>query len=42
MAQKANMLFKNKFPYSSVIDEAIDLICKAHHHIPPEEKVSLG
>jgi len=46
VAQKANLSFKNKFPYISVIGEASDFkfgmqleFAKARHHIPPEEKV---
>jgi len=47
VAQKANMSFKNRFPYISVTDEASDLkkilamrlgFAKAHHQIPLEEK----
>jgi len=45
MAQKANLSFKNKFPYISAIDEASDFkfsmqrrFAKAHHQIPLEEK----
>jgi len=47
VAQKANLLFKNRFPYISAIDEASDfkfgmhlgfVIVKAHHQIPLEEK----
>jgi len=41
--------FKNKFPYISIIDEASNFKCgvqlefaKAHHQIPPEEKVSVA
>jgi len=40
VAQKANLSFKNKCPYISVIDEAIDFtfgtqlgFAKAHHQI---------
>ena len=43
VTQKANMSFKNRFPYISVIDEASDfkfgsqlLFAKAHHEIPLE------
>jgi len=43
VAQKANLLFKNRFPYISVLDEAnvfkfgMQLrFGKAHHHIPLE------
>jgi len=39
------VLFKNKFPYISVIDKASEFkfglqlgFAKAHHYIPPEEK----
>jgi len=46
MTQKANLSFKNTFPYISVIDEARDfkfgmqlVLAKAHHEIPQEEKV---
>jgi len=49
VAQKANLSFKNKFPYISVLDEASDLkfgmqleFAKAHHQIPPEEKVGVA
>jgi len=49
LAQKAHLSFKNKFPYISVIDEAIDFklgtqleFAKADHQIPPEEKVSVA
>jgi len=45
VAQKANLLFKNKFPYISVTDKASDFkfgtqlgFAKAHHQIPLEEK----
>jgi len=45
VAQKANLSFKNGFPYSSVTDEASDLkfgtqlgFAKAHHKIPLKEK----
>ena len=45
MAKKANLSFKNRFPYNSVIDEASDLkfdmqlgFAEAHHLIPLEEK----
>jgi len=45
VAQKANLSFKNKFPYISVKDEASDFkfvvqleFTKTHHQIPPEEK----
>jgi len=43
--KKANLWFKNRFPYISVIDEASDFkfgmqlgFAKAHYQIPPEEK----
>ena len=46
VAQKANLSFKHKFPYISVIDEASDFkfgmqleFAKAHHQFSPEEKV---
>ena len=46
MAQKVNWSFKNQLSYISVIDEASDFkfgtqleFTKAHHQIPPEEKV---
>jgi len=49
MAQKANLSFKNKFPYISVTDEASDFkfgmplrFAIAHHQIPPEEKVGMA
>jgi len=49
VAQKANLSFKNKFPYIFVIDEASDFkfgmqlrFAKAHHQIPLEEKVGVG
>jgi len=41
VAQKANLLFKNRFPYISVTDENSDFkfgielgFAKAHHQIP--------
>ena len=47
MAQKANLSFKNKFPYISVVDEASNFkfgmqlgFAKAHH-IVLEEKVGV-
>ena len=47
MAQKANLFFKNRFPYISVLDEASDFkfgmqlgFAKAHNQIPLEEKVA--
>jgi len=49
VAQKVNLLFKNKFSYNSVIDEASDFkfgnqlgFAKAHHQIPPENKTGCG
>jgi len=46
VAQKANWLFKNRFPYISVIYGANDFkfgmqlrLAKAHHEIPLEEKL---
>jgi len=49
VAQKANLLFKNRLPYISVIDEASDFkfvmqlrFAKAHHEIPLEEKVGVA
>jgi len=49
VAQKANLSFKNRFPYISVIYEASDFqfgkqlgFAKAHHHIPLEEKVGVS
>jgi len=48
VAQKANLSFKNRYPYLSVIDEASDFrfgswlgFAKAHHEITPREK-SMG
>jgi len=48
VAQKANLSYKNRFPYISVTDEASDfkfglqlLFAKAHHVIPLEEKVDV-
>jgi len=48
LAQKANLSFKNRFPYISVIDKASDFkfgmqlrFVKAHHEIPLEEKVGV-
>ena len=45
VAKKANLSFKNRFPYSSVIDEACDFriskpmrFAKAHHKITPKGK----
>jgi len=49
VAHKANLSFKNKFHYISVIDEASDFkfgtqlgFGKAHHQIPLEEKVDVA
>jgi len=49
VAQKANLSFKNRFIYISVIDEASDFkfgihlgFAKAHHQIPLEEKVGVA
>jgi len=49
VAQKANLSFKNKFPYISVTDEASDFkfvmqlkFAKFYHKIPPEEKSRWG
>jgi len=49
VAQKANLSFKNRFPYISVIDEASDFkfgvqlgFANAHHQIPVEEKVGVA
>jgi len=49
VAQKANLSFKNRLPYISVIDEASDFkfgmqlrFAKAHHEIPLEEKVGVA
>jgi len=48
VAQKANLSFKNRFPYISVTDEANDFkfgmqlgFAKAHQQIPLEERVSM-
>ena len=45
VTQKANLSYKNRFPYISIIDEASDFkfgmqlrFAKAHHDIPLEEK----
>jgi len=45
----ANLLFKNRFPYVSITDEASDFkfgmqlgFAKAHHLIPLEEKVGVA
>jgi len=49
VAQKANLSFKNRFPYISLIDEASDVkfdmllgFAKAHHEISLEEKVGVA
>ena len=49
MAQITNLLFKNRFPYISVLNEASDFkfgmqlqFAKAHHKIPLEEKVGVA
>ena len=49
VAQKANLSFKNRFSYISVIDVASDFkfrmqlrYAKAHHEIPLEEKGYIG
>jgi len=49
VAQKANLSFKNRLPYISVIDKASDFkfgmqlrFAKAHHEIPLEEKVGVA
>jgi len=49
VAQKANFLFKNRFLYISVLDEASDFkfgkqlgFAKVHHQIPLEEKVGVA
>jgi len=49
VAQKANLSFKNRFPYIFQIDEASDFkfgmqlgFAKAHHQIPLEEKVGVA
>jgi len=46
VAQKTNLLFKSKFPYISVTDEASDFkfgtqlgFAKTHYEIPPDENV---
>jgi len=47
--QKANLSFKNRFPYISVIDEAYEFkfgmqlgFAKAYHQIPLAEKVGVA
>jgi len=49
VAQEANLSFKNRFPYNSVIDEASDFkfgtqlkFAKAHHKMTPKEKIEVG
>jgi len=49
VAQKANLLFKNRFPYISVTDEVSDFkfgtqlrFAKAHHKIQLEKKVDVA
>jgi len=49
VAQKANLPFKNKFPYIFVLDKACNFefgtqlgFAKAHHQILPEEKVGVA
>jgi len=49
ITQKANLSFKNEFPYISVIDEAIDFkfgmqlrFAKAHHELSLEEKSDMA
>jgi len=49
VAQKANLSFKNRFSYISVIHETIDFkfgmqlrFAKAHHQIPLKEKVDMA
>jgi len=49
VAQKANLSFKNRFPYISVIDEASNFkfgmhlgFAKIHHQILLEEKVGVA
>jgi len=49
VAQKANLSFKNRFPYISVLNEASEfefgmqlVFAKAHHQIPLEEKVGVN
>jgi len=48
VAQKANLSFKNRFPYISVIAEATNIkfgrqleFVKYHHKVPVEEKVGV-
>ena len=49
VAQKANLSFKNRFPYITVIDDASDFkfgmqlwFAKAHHEIRLEEEVDVA
>jgi len=49
VAQKANLSYKNRFPYISIIDEASDFkfgmqlgFAKADHQIPLEVKVGVA
>jgi len=49
VAQKANLSFKDKFPYISVIDEVSDFkfskqleFAKARHKTHPQENVGVG
>jgi len=49
VAQKANLSFKNRFPYISVRDEPSDFklgmqlrFAKAHYEIPLQEKVGVA
>jgi len=49
VAYKANLSFKNRFPYTSVTDEASDFkygmrleFAKSHHRIPLKEKVGVA
>jgi len=49
VAQKANLSFKNRFPYISIIDKASDFkfgmqlgFAKAHHQIPLKEKMGVA
>jgi len=49
VAQKAILLFKNRFPYISVTNKASNFkfgmqlgFAKAHHQIPLEEKVGMA
>jgi len=46
---KANLSFKNKFPYISITDESSNFkfgmplsFAKTNYHIPPEEKVGVA